>query len=150
FGPLLAWKRGDLYAVTQRLIAALLLAAVVIAVAFALSGAKDVLAPFAIGLAAFVMAGALTDIAERVALRSASWPVIRRRAAGLPRSAWGTALAHFALGVTLLGIICETNWASERVVALKPGETTTISGYDLRFDALVPRSGPNYNELAAR
>jgi cytochrome c-type biogenesis protein CcmF len=150
FGPLLAWKRGDLYAVTQRLLAALAFAAVVIAVAFALSGAQDMLAPFGIGLAAFVMAGALTDIAERLALRSAQWSVIRRRAAGLPRSAWGTALAHFALGVMLLGIICETNWASERVVALKPGETVSISGYELHFDGLVPRSGPNYSELAAR
>ncbi len=150
FGPLLAWKRGDLYAVTQRLLAALALAAVVIAVAFVVSGEKGVLAPFAIGLAAFVMAGAVTDIAERVALRSAPWAVVRRRAAGLPRSAWGTALAHFALGITLLGIVCETNWASERVVALKPGETVSISGYDLRFDGLIPRSGPNYNELAAR
>jgi cytochrome c biogenesis factor len=33
-----------------------------------------------------------------------------RRAAGLPRSAWGTALAHFGIGVTLLGIVAVTAW----------------------------------------
>ncbi|HZP79675.1 MAG TPA: heme lyase CcmF/NrfE family subunit [Pseudolabrys sp.] len=150
FGPLLAWKRGDLVAVTQRLLAACALAAIVMAVVFTLSGAKGTLAPFGIGLAFFVMAGALTDVAERIGLRSAPWPTVGRRARGLPRSAWGTALAHFAVGITLLGIVSETNWSSERIVALKPGESVSISDYDLRFEGLVPREGPNYRELAAR
>jgi len=150
FGPLLAWKRGDLYGVGQRLLAACGLAAVAMAATFAAMGAKGVLAPFGIGLALFVIAGALTDIAERIGLRSAPWGPVRRRATGLPRSAWGTALAHFAIGVTLLGIVCETNWASERIVSLKPGQTVDISGYELSFDGVIPREGPNYRELAAR
>ena len=58
-------------------------------------GGGPVLAPLAIGIAVFVIAGALTDFAERTALlpRCRS----RRRSgarAGLPRSAWGTMLAH--------------------------------------------------------
>jgi cytochrome c biogenesis factor len=28
----------------------------------------------------------------------------------LPRSTWGAAFAHFGLGITLLGIIGETQW----------------------------------------
>src|SRR5262249_20097381 len=42
------------------------------------------------------------------------------------------------------------HWGSERIAALKPGEITSISGYDLRFESLVPRRGPNYSELVAR
>ena len=133
FGPLLAWKRGDLYGVAQRLLAACAVAMVGLAATFAFAGTKAVLAPFGIGLALFVMAGALTDIAERVDLRSLSLETIGRRAAGLPRSAWGTAVAHFALGITLLGIVCASTWGSERIVALKPTQTVSISGYDLSF-----------------
>jgi cytochrome c-type biogenesis protein CcmF len=150
FGPLLAWKRGDLYGVAQRLLAAGGVAAVGLAATFAFAGTKAVFAPFGIGLALFVMAGAITDIAERVDLRSMSLENIGRRAAGLPRSAWGTAVAHFALGMTLLGIVCETNWSSERIVALKPTQTVSISGYDLTFDGMVSRDGSNYRETAAR
>src|ERR1039457_3200083 len=97
FGPLLAWKRGDLYGVAQRLLAACAVAMVGLAATFAFNGTTAVFAPFGIGLALFVMAGAVTDIAERVDLRSLSLEIIGRRAAGMPRSTWGTAAAHFAL-----------------------------------------------------
>jgi len=150
FGPLLAWKRGDLYGVAQRLLAACAVAMVGLAAVFAFAGTKAVLAPFGIGLALFVMAGAVTDIAERVDLRSLSLATIGRRAAGLPRSAWGTVLAHFALGITLTGIICASTWGSERIIALKPTQTVSISGYDLSFDGMISRNGSNYSETAAR
>jgi cytochrome c-type biogenesis protein CcmF len=149
FGPLLAWKRGDLYGVAQRLIAACGVAMVGLAAVLAFEGTKAVLAPFGIGLALFAMAGAVTDVAERVDLRSLSLATIRRRAAGLPRSAWGTALAHFALGMTLLGIICASTWGSERIIALKPSQTVSIAGYDLTFDGMENRNGSNYRETAA-
>jgi cytochrome c-type biogenesis protein CcmF len=149
FGPLLAWKRGDLYGVAQRLLAAGFVALIGLAVTFVIAGTKGVLAPLGIGLAVFVMAGSLTDIAERVDLRSMSFATISRRAAGLPRSAWGTALAHFALGITLAGIVCETSWNSERIISLRPSQTVSISGYDLSFDGMVNRNGSNYRETAA-
>jgi cytochrome c-type biogenesis protein CcmF len=150
FGPLLAWKRGDLYGVAQRLVAAAFVGLIGVAATFAIAGAKAVLAPLGIGLAAFVMAGALTDIAERVDLRSMSFATISRRAAGLPRSAWGTAIAHFALGITLAGIVCETSWNSERIISLRPSQAVSVSGYDLTFDGMTSRDGSNYRETAAR
>jgi cytochrome c-type biogenesis protein CcmF len=70
-----------------------------------------------------------------------------RRAAGLPRSAWGTAFAHFGLGVTLLGLVVVTAWGSERIASVKPGQTIDIAIYRLRFDGLTTRQGPNYREL---
>jgi len=149
-GPLLAWKRGDFYGVAQRLMAAGALALLGIAVTFAAMGATPVLAPFGVGLAVFVMIGAVTDIAERSGLRKVPLSVARRRAFGLPRSAWGTALAHFGLGLTLLGIVGEASWNSERIVSLKPSQSTTIAGYELTFDGMVPRTGGNFREVIAR
>jgi cytochrome c-type biogenesis protein CcmF len=150
FGPLMAWKRGDIFGAAQRLMAAFGIAFVVIVLTFAVGDRGSILAPFGIGLAAFVMIGAMVDIAERVGLFRVSLSVVRQRAAGLPRSAWGTALAHTGIAVTLLGIVCVSAWASERIVALKPSETVSISGYELSFDGVVQRSGANYRELAAR
>jgi cytochrome c-type biogenesis protein CcmF len=73
-----------------------------------------------------------------------------QRMRGLPRSVFGTALAHFGLGVTLLGIVCETQWGAERIAAVKPGEVLSLRGYNLIFEGIVPRDGPNYRELIAR
>src|SRR6266700_2555536 len=59
FGPLMAWKRGDLLGVAQRLMGAAAIAVIGIAAAYAAEGGGPVLVPFAIGLAVFVIAGAL-------------------------------------------------------------------------------------------
>jgi cytochrome c-type biogenesis protein CcmF len=150
FGPLLAWKRGDLGGVAQRLIGAAAIALIGTAVTFALAGASGIVAPFMIGLALFVMAGAATDLLERSGFRRAPFKTALGRVRGLPRSIFGSTLAHFGLGLTLLGIVCETNWSTERIVALNPGETVSLSQYDLTFDGLATREGPNYRELAAR
>src|SRR5664279_865067 len=51
FGPLLAWKRGDLYGVAQRLLAAGAVAMIGLAATFAIAGVQAVFAPFGVGLA---------------------------------------------------------------------------------------------------
>jgi cytochrome c-type biogenesis protein CcmF len=150
FGPLMAWKRGDILSVAQRLIAAFGIGLIVVAVTFIAEGGKSVLTPFGIGLALFVMTGALTDIVERIGLFRVPFPAARQRAFGLPRSVWGTALAHFGIAVTLLGIVSVTSWASERIASLKPTQTISLSGYELSFDGLAQRSGSNYREAAAK
>ena len=150
FGPLLAWKRGDILGVAQRLMAAFAVGLVTITIIVAAESETSVLAPFGIGLALYVMAGAVTDLVERVGLFRVPLSVVRQRAAGLPRSVWGTAFAHFGIAVTLLGIVSVGTWASERIVGLKPSQIVSLSGFDLSFDGLVQRSGPNYRELVGK
>ncbi|NEW96410.1 heme lyase CcmF/NrfE family subunit [Rhodopseudomonas sp. BR0G17] len=147
FGPLLAWKRGDLIGAAQRLIAAGVVALLAVAFVYAWVHGGAVLAPLAIGLAVFVIVGALVDIAERIALFRGPLSISLRRASGLPRSAWGTMFAHAALGVTLIGIVCETTWNSEYIAAMKPGDSTKLAGYEFKFEGANQRQGPNYREL---
>jgi len=148
FGPLMAWKRGDLPGVAQRLIGAAAIAVIGIAVTFALEGGGPILLPFAVGIALFVIAGALTDLVERTGLLKVPVKTALARAAGMPRSTWGTAFAHLGLGITLLGIVGETQLGSERIAELKPDQTISIRRYDLHFDGMTNRQGPNYRELA--
>jgi cytochrome c-type biogenesis protein CcmF len=150
FGPLLAWKRGDLVGVAQRLMAAagIALATIVGTVAILRGGA--VLAPLALGIAVYVIIGALTDFAERTALFRVPARAAMGRAAGLPRSAWGTMFAHLGLGLTLIGIVGETQFSSERIAEMKPGQTVSISGYDLRYRDVAIQQGPNYRDQVAR
>ena len=150
FGPLLAWKRGDVLGAMQRLMAAGIAALLGIAVAFAWTFGGPALAPFGVGLACFVIVGAFTDLAERSGLPRVGVSVAARRLAGLPRSALGTALAHAGLGVTLLGIVSETTWSSEQIVALRAGERVAIAGYELKLEGFTDRQGPNYREQVAR
>jgi cytochrome c-type biogenesis protein CcmF len=52
--------------------------------------------------------------------------------------------------VTLLGVVSVGTWANERIVGLKPTQTVSLSGFELTFDGLVQRSGPNYRELVGK
>jgi cytochrome c-type biogenesis protein CcmF len=72
-----------------------------------------------------------------------------RRAAGLPRSAFGTTLAHFGMGVTLLGIVGTTAFQAEAVVAMKPGDKATFGHYEATFTGVADRLGPNYSDRVA-
>jgi len=149
FGPLLGWKRGDLLGVAQRLVGAAGVGLLTVAVVFAMEGGGPILVPFAIGLALYVMAGALTEVVERTGLLKVPLATAFARAKGLPRSAWGATFAHFGLGIALLGIIGETQWSLERIAELRPGQSISIRRYDFQFDGLTTRQGPNYRDLTA-
>jgi cytochrome c-type biogenesis protein CcmF len=146
FGPLLAWKRGDALAVAQRLMTAFgaaLLAT--LAVLWVVDGAS-VVAALGVGLAVWLVLGALTDLFLKAGVGSVDLRTAARRLAGLPRSMFGTALGHLGVGVTLLGIVCTMSFQSEHILTMKPGDTVPIAGRTLRFDGLAPRPGPNYTE----
>jgi cytochrome c-type biogenesis protein CcmF len=149
-GPLMPWKRGDLFAVAQRLIGAAAIGLVTAGAVIALTSGGPVLAALGIGLAAYVMAGSVTDFIERTGLLRVPFATAFGRARGLPRSAFGTMLAHFGLGVSLLGIVCTSTWGEERIVSLKPGASVSLRSYDLTFDGMVQRQGPNYLEWIAK
>ncbi|MGJ7037626.1 cytochrome c-type biogenesis protein CcmF [Shinella sp. BE166] len=146
FGPLLAWKRGDVLAAGQRLFAAvgvgLLLAA---AVVYAQNGGP-VLAYFGLAIGFYMIAGAITDLWLRAGLGKVARNVAFRRFIGLPGSAFGAALAHMGVGVMVIGVIAVTAFETEHVVEMKPGMQVEAGGYVLTFDGMRRGQGPNYSE----
>ncbi|HET7411759.1 MAG TPA: heme lyase CcmF/NrfE family subunit [Pararhizobium sp.] len=144
FGPLLAWKRADLLAAAQRLYFAVgigLLAA--LAIVFFTTGAP-VLAAIGIGIGLYVMIGALTDLATRAGVGRGNAAIVWQRFKGLPRSVFGTTLAHFGLGVSLIGIVAATAFSSEAILTMKPGDVRDIGGYTVRFDGMKQQLGDDY------
>ena len=149
FGQALAWKRGDLLAVSQRLVFAGAAAVLVTILTFAYTYGGPVAAPLGVGLGAWLILGSINDIVTRSWRAGASLSTVFARAAGLPRSAWGSAIAHAGLGVTCIGVAA-TVWGVERITALKPGEKTELAAYTVMLDGVFPRQGPDYRETVAR
>ncbi len=146
FGPMLAWKRGDLAGVMQRLAFAVLAAIVVIVATYAVGHRGPWLAPFGIGLGVYVMMGALAEWASRIKLAQAPVSESFRRARNLPRSAYGTLLAHFGVGMLVVGIIATSAYREEHILVMKPGQTLSVAGYDVTFAGFESGRGPNYRE----
>jgi cytochrome c-type biogenesis protein CcmF len=145
-GPMLAWKRGDLTGVMQRLAFAVLIAIVALVAVFAVDHRGPWLAPFGIALGVYVMAGAAIEFASRIKLGKTSYDEVVRRARNLPRSSYGTFLAHFGIGMLVVGIVSTSAYREEHIVVMKPGESLAVAGYDLTFTGVESGHGPNYRE----
>ena len=148
-GPLLAWKNGDIRGALQRLWFAALAAVVsmVLVVAFVAPGRW--LAPLAIGIAVWLMVGAFAEIVQRIGLGRQSLAVSSRRMVGLPGSVWSTALSHFGVGVTMLGIVAVTAFEREHVVQIAPGASAEAAGFSITNDGYRSRDGGNFEEQIA-
>ncbi|MGO6819893.1 cytochrome c-type biogenesis CcmF C-terminal domain-containing protein, partial [Rhizobium brockwellii] len=146
FGPMLAWKRGDLLGALQRLYVVAGLAFLAAVVFFYVQHGGPVLAVLGLAAGLFLVLGAVADLWYRAGIGKVAGRLAWRRLSGLPRSAFGTALAHAGLGVTVLGIVAVTTFQSEYVIEMKPGEVTEAGGYSLHFDGMQPATGPNYTE----
>jgi cytochrome c-type biogenesis protein CcmF len=146
FGPLLAWKRADVLGAAQRLMFAAMLAVVVLALASAAYYGGPVLAPFGLALGVFVMAGAVSDLANRARFGVVPLADAWRRLKGQPRSAFGSALAHFGVGLLVVGVVATSAYRQEKILVMKPGEAVSVAGYQLDFRGVAPATGPNYRE----
>ncbi len=146
FGPFLAWKRGDVLGAAQRLMFAAILAIVALAIGIAVFHHGPVLAPFGLALGVYVMAGAVSDLAYRARLGNGTLAETWRRLKTQPRSAFGTTLAHFGVGLLVVGVVATSAYREERILVMKPGQTVSLAGYTLAFRGVVPATGPNYRE----
>jgi cytochrome c-type biogenesis protein CcmF len=129
------WKRAQSAEVRRRLwgpaIAALLAA---------------LLLPLALRypLAPLLCAGTLLAVWTLAASGQELW---RRWRAGasMPRAVWGMSLAHFGLGVWVLGVTFVSLHSIERDVRLGPGQSTELFGHRFTFRGVLPAEGPNYD-----
>jgi cytochrome c-type biogenesis protein CcmF len=147
-GPLLPWKRADLWAALARLRLALAVVAV-FAVVYVAAVDRALLPLLGFALALWVVLAAATDLADRIKLGAAPMAESWRRLCGLPRGVIGGILAHAAVGICIAGIAGK-GIAPERITLLKPGETTTIAGYTIRFEGTHPIEGPNWSGTEGR
>ena len=145
-GSSMAWKRGDLLGAMQRMMLALLAGLGGLLLFAAWKGAP-VASYCMAGLAIFVITGSLVDVTRRV--MSGGLGNAWSRAVGLPRSAFGTAIAHAGLGVTLLGLAA-SGWGQEHILSMKPGETTTIGPFQATLESIAEQNGPNYTAQVGR
>jgi cytochrome c-type biogenesis protein CcmF len=144
-GPMLPWKRGDLAGAIQRLKFAAILAAIAAALALYVSNGTPPLAIGGMALGAWVIGATLSDLVERIGLGRIGWRDAFKRAANLPRAAYGAALAHGGIGVLILGITGALAWETERLEAVRPGDRVDIAGYRVIFDGALPGRGANYD-----
>jgi cytochrome c-type biogenesis protein CcmF len=151
-GPMLPWRAAKVDRLKREAIPPFVAMFVTLAVALLFK----VRSPY--GLLGFAFAGfALVANIEQFVLATAS----RRRASGgnAAGALWGVMnanprryggyIAHIGVIVVAFGIIASSVFRLERDASLRPGQTTEIAGYTLRFDSLFARREPHRDVVGA-
>lgn len=135
-GPLLRWRqdRWDRIGKELALIAALLLAALVLV---SLLGEIALLPLLGLALAAALAVASVL-------------PLRGRRLTRVPLATWGMVVAHLGIAVSLFGMASESAFSTERLAAMRPGDTVTVGPWQVELEAVEPRAGPNWTALAGR
>ncbi|MEM8836992.1 MAG: heme lyase CcmF/NrfE family subunit [Pseudomonadota bacterium] len=143
YGPFLAWKRGDLFAVSQRLMVVFACAIAATLFMYWVQFGGPVLAPLGIGLGVWIVLGALAELLYRSKAFEAAPSEAWRRFKNLPRATFGAALGHAGMGITVLGAVSVTAYGTEVLQEMRPGDTIETAGYVMTFDDV--RSAERFN-----
>ena len=138
-GAMIPWKRGQVARAMRPLRYVFVLALAFGGLAWAMNTGKPLTGPLGAFLGAWLVMGALVDLASRTGQRFDFARLWR-----LPRADWGKTVAHAGLGVTMIGVAGLTAWQTEDIRVAQVGEQFTVGGYDLRLDDVQNVEGPNY------
>jgi cytochrome c-type biogenesis protein CcmF len=92
-----------------------------------------------LGLWALLTAG--QELLRRVRAR----PHWAEGVASIPRAVWGMSLAHFGLGLFVLGITQVSSFGAENDVRLKPGASASLGRFEFKLAEVKQEKGPNYD-----
>ena len=148
-GPSLAWKRGDIAALSGRLWVALAGAVLLGLVAWYVFQPGPVLAVVAFALAAWLTVGTVLEFAERIKLTSGPPAAVLRRMRTTPRALHGMTLAHLGLAVAIIGMT-GTAWQKEVVTSLAIGGEVALRDYTFRLESSAPSRDPITRQSARR
>jgi cytochrome c-type biogenesis protein CcmF len=146
-GPFMNWKRGDILPALGRLRFTFLFAMVAGAAAWSVETDGPFMGVIGIALAAWLGAGVIAEIYERIHLFRAPLSESIRRLGRIPRSTWGMSFAHFGLALAIAGMAGAGGWKVESIQTMKPGETVNVGGYEYTFEGAHEGQGPNYTIL---
>ena len=81
-------------------------------------------------------------------------PIVRslrreKGTAGITRSMLGMSVAHFGMGLFVLGVTIVSAFGIESDRALSPGESVEVAGFQFEMKSLSNVQGPNYSALEA-
>jgi len=139
-GSAMPWKRASLARALWPLRYVFVLAVAIGLLVYVMQTGRSVLGPFGMFLAAWVVMGALVDLA----LRTGRGAGRLKRLTRLPRADWGKMAAHAGLGITMMGVAGITTWTVEDIRVAEFGAPYDVGGYTIQLDAVDRFEGPNY------
>jgi cytochrome c-type biogenesis protein CcmF len=139
-GAMMPWKRAEIKRAFYPLRYAFVLALAIAGLVWVMQTGRSILGPIGVFLAAWVVMGAIIDLASRTGRGGGHWGRLLR----LPRADWGKMLSHSGLGITMLGVAGITSWQYEDIRVAQIGQPYDVGAYTITLNGVADSEGPNY------
>jgi cytochrome c-type biogenesis protein CcmF len=135
FGPLLSWRQ-EKRPIFRKLALPALCAATALVIAFLAMPQASILSRFGLALAAGLIPAVILPLIGRNPLRT-------------PLATWGMIIAHLGAAVSVAGMAADSAFTTEKLTAVRLGETVDVGPWLVRFENVSPVAGPNWTALEA-
>ena len=139
-GAMMPWKRAEIKRAFYPLRYTFVLALAIAGLVWVMQTGRSILGPIGVFLAAWVVMGAVIDLASRTGRGGGRWGRLLR----LPRADWGKMLSHSGLGITMLGVAGITSWQYEDIRVAQIGQPYDVGAYTITLNGVADSEGPNY------
>jgi cytochrome c-type biogenesis protein CcmF len=134
-GPLLRWRR-DSRPNLRRVAVPLAVTVLAFAASFPLAPGMTILSRFGLAVAAGLIPASFLPLVGRKLLRT-------------PLATWGMVISHLGVAIALIGAAADSSFTSERLAAIRIGETLEVGPWQVRLTSIEPVAGPNWTALQA-
>ncbi|MDX6666003.1 MAG: cytochrome c-type biosis protein CcmF [Solirubrobacteraceae bacterium] len=148
--PLISWRRVTRANLRRNFVFPVGFGALVVVVLIAAGGvAHKPLALAMFGLGAFLMAGVAQELwrgtRARHAMSADPWPLATVSLVRRNRRRYGGYMVHVGMATLFIGVAASSAFQHNRDVRMRPGQTASIGGYDVRYakpiGSVVTRDG---------
>jgi cytochrome c-type biogenesis protein CcmF len=143
-GPLAKWKKASLPEIGTRLKLAAVISVVSALLVPSVMGKLTLMAAVGVFMGIWVISTSLILLGNRIKTRQTTTPNLIENLKGIPLAFYGMLLAHFGIGVFILGVTLVKGYESEQDLRMEVNDVAQVGNLAFRFEGAKEIAGPNY------
>lgn len=143
-GPLAKWKKASLPEIGTRLKLAAVISVVSALLVPSVMGKLTLMAAVGVFMGIWVISTSLILLGNRIKTRQTTTPNLIENLKGIPLAFYGMLLAHFGIGVFILGVTLVKGYESEQDLRMEVNDVAKVGSLSFKFEGAQEIAGPNY------
>jgi cytochrome c-type biogenesis protein CcmF len=143
-GPLAKWKKASLPEIGLRLRVAAVISLVSALLVPLLMGKLTIMTAVGVFLGIWVMSTTLILLRNRLKSRQAASVSLIENIKGVPLAFYGMLLAHFGIGMFIMGVTLVKGYESEQDLRMDVNDVAKVGNLSFLFKGVQEVAGPNY------
>ena len=143
-GPLAKWKKASLPEIGLRLRVATVVSVISAFLVPLIMGRLSLMVAVGVFMAIWVLSTTLILLSNRIKTRQVSTHNLFENIKGIPLAFYGMLLAHFGIGVFIMGVTLVKGFETEQDLRMEVNDVAKVGDLSFQFKGTQEIAGPNY------